>query len=60
MSALFIAIAVNVVLMIALLSVIFKPKVIKYYTDKRKVREQQEVQRIQSIVNDYLRQIQND
>jgi len=60
MSALFIAITVNVVLMIALLSVIFKPKVIQYYTNKRKVREQQEVQRIQSIVNDYLRQIQND
>jgi hypothetical protein len=60
MSALIITILTNIVLAISLLYVIFRPKVIKYYSDKKKQREIQEVKRIQSIVNDYLRQLQND
>jgi len=60
MSAFSIALTVNVILMVALLSVIFKPKVISYYRNKKINREKREVTRIQTIVRDYLKELSND
>jgi len=60
MQALSIALLVNVILVIALVSVIFKPKVISLITKRKKLREKQEVTRIQNIVHDYLKQLQKD
>ena len=60
MQELSIALLVNVILVIALVSVIFKPKVISLITKRKKLREKQEVTRIQNIVHDYLKQLQKD
>ena len=60
MQALSIALLVNVILVIALVSVIFKPKVISLITKRKKLREKQEVTRIQNIVHEYLKQLQKD
>jgi hypothetical protein len=60
MSAFTIALVTNIVLGLSLLFVVFRPKVNKYYLDKKKQREIQEVKRIQSIVNDYLNELKSD
>ena len=60
MSAFIIALITNIVLGLSLLFVVFRPKVNKYYLNKKKQRELQEVKRIQSIVNDYLNELKSD
>ena len=60
MSAFIIALITNIVLGLSLLFVVFRPKVNKYYSNKKKQRELQEVKRIQSIVNDYLNELKSD
>lgn len=60
MSALEISITVNVILMIALLSLIFLPNIIRWYTEKKKQREKRYLQTIQKTVHEYLKQLQND
>ena len=60
MQTFYVSIIVNVILMVALLSLIFKPKVISYFKKKEKEREKQEITRIKKIVNEYLKELQSD
>ena len=55
-----ISIIANVILSIALLYLLFIGKVIEWYRNKKKLRERQLETKIQKIVNDYLKQLQND
>lgn len=59
MQAFIISYVVNVLLMVAILS-IYGPRVIYYIRNKKKQRERQRVTEIQTIVNEYLKQLQND
>lgn len=52
-----ISLIVNFGLLILVLSLVF-PKVNKRYRERKKLRETQEVKRIQKIVIDYLQQLQ--
>ncbi len=60
MQTFFISLIVNIILMIALLSIVVRPKVTSYYKKKEKQREIQEVTRIKRIVNNYLKELQGD
>jgi hypothetical protein len=60
MSAFIIALTVNVILVIALLYVIFRPRVVSYITQKKQQREKQKKQYIETIVINYLKQLQKD
>ena len=60
MQTFYVSMIVNVILMIALLSLIFRPKVISYFKNKEKEREKQEVTRIKKIVIEYLNELQRD
>ena len=60
MQTFYVSMIVNVILMIALLSLIFRPKVIQYFKNKEKEREKQEVTRIKKIVIEYLNELQRD
>jgi F0F1-type ATP synthase membrane subunit b/b' len=60
MSALEIAIGVNVLLMIALLSVIFKPNIINYIGKRQKRREKRLETIVKKIVVEYLETLKND
>ena len=55
-----ISIIANVILSIALIYLLFIGKVIEWYRNKKKLRERQLETKIQKIVNDYLKQLQND
>ena len=55
-----ISILVNVVLGIALLSLIVGPRIYKYITEHKKRRETQEKQRIHAIVVEFLEEIKKD
>ena len=60
MQSIYLSLIVNVILMIAVLSLMFKGKLIHWYNSKKILRETQEKQRIQKIVLEYLKQLQND
>ena len=60
MQTFYLSLIVNVILMIALLSVIFKGKVISWYTSKKIYRERKDIERIRKIVLDYLNELKND
>ena len=55
-----VSILVNVVLGIALLSLIVGPRIYKYITEHKKRRETQEKQRIHAIVVEFLEEIKKD
>lgn len=60
MQTFYLSLIVNVILMIALLSSMFKGKLISWYNSKKILRETQEKQRIRKIVLEYLNELKND
>jgi len=54
-----ISLIVNVILVSALLSVVFGPKVINYINKRRTIRERQLETKIKQIVNKYLEELKN-
>jgi len=55
-----ISLLVNVILVIALLSVVFGPKLINYINKYKSNREKRLETKIKKIVNTYLKELQND
>ena len=60
MQTFYISLICNVLLMIALLSVMFKGKVIHWLSSRKNVRERRLETKIKKIVNDYLNELKND
>jgi len=55
-----ISIIANVILSVALIYLLFIGKVIEWYRNKKKLREKRLETKVQKIVRDYLKQLQND
>tara|TARA_R110002167_G_scaffold2151_3_gene10699 strand:+ start:453 stop:635 length:183 start_codon:yes stop_codon:yes gene_type:complete len=60
MSPFNIALTVNVILTIAIISLIFKTKLIDWYSKKESNRERRKVARVRKIVLEYLNELKND
>ena len=60
MSEILISFVLNIVLAIIIVSLVFGPKVIQWYTKHKKLREKRYITRIQGIVRDYLEELKND
>jgi len=55
-----ISLIVNIILSFSLVSLVFGPKVISLYKERKKQRERRLETRIKQIVNDYLNELKND
>lgn len=60
MQAFSISLIVNIILSICIVSLVFGPKVISLYKNKKKVRETRLETRIKQIVIEYLNELKND
>jgi len=60
MSEILISFVLNIVLAVALVSLVLAPKVIQSYRKYKKLRETQRKQEIQRVVIDYLNELKKD
>jgi len=60
MQAFTLSLLVNIILGISIVSLVFRPGVIRWYTKRKKIRETRFKTHIEQIVNEYLEELKND
>lgn len=60
MSQILISFLLNIVLVITIVSLVFRPKLIVWYKKQKKLRETRRVKEIQRVVVDYLNELKKD